>query len=65
MVDDEADSEILKEVEGIGIESTRSGIIETVKKNGYLDVKKNIVFSTKKPKFCVKPLKGHCYPILP
>jgi DNA topoisomerase III len=58
MVDDEADSEILKEVEGIGTEATRSGIIETVKKNGYLDVKKNIVFSTKKAEILCEAIKG-------
>lgn len=50
MVEDVEDSEILKEVEGIGTEATRSGIIETVKKNGYIEVKKNIVSVTEKGK---------------
>lgn len=48
MVEDEEDSAILKEIEGIGTEATRASIIETVKKNGYIDINKNIVSITKK-----------------
>jgi DNA topoisomerase-3 len=58
MVEDEADSEILKEVEGIGTEATRSGIIETIKKNGYIEVKKNIVYVTKKGEILCDVIEG-------
>lgn len=58
MVDDETDSEILKEVEGIGTEATRSGIIETIKKNGYIEVKKNIVNVTKKGEILCDVIEG-------
>ncbi|MBE3102856.1 MAG: type IA DNA topoisomerase, partial [Bacilli bacterium] len=42
-VEDAAETEILKEVEGLGTEATRSVIIETIKRHEYIDVKKNIV----------------------
>lgn len=35
-VEDQEDIEILKEIEGLGTEATRSGIIETIKKHGYM-----------------------------
>lgn len=59
LVEDESDSEILKEVEGIGTEATRSGIIETIKKNGYIEVKKNIVSVTEKGKILCKAIEGN------
>lgn len=59
LVEDEADSEILKEVEGIGTEATRSGIIETIKKNGYIEVKKNIVTVTEKGKILCEAIEGN------
>lgn len=59
MVEDEADSEILKEVEGIGTEATRSGIIETIKKNGYIEVKKNIVSVTSKGVILCEAIEGN------
>ncbi|MEC1177245.1 DNA topoisomerase [Metasolibacillus meyeri] len=58
MVEDEADSEILKEVEGIGTEATRASIIETIKKNGYIDIQKNIVHITKKGELLCKAIEG-------
>lgn len=58
LVDDEADSEMLKEVEGIGTEATRSGIIETIKKNDYIEVKKNIVTVTAKGKILCEAIAG-------
>jgi len=58
MVDDEADSEILKEVEGIGTEATRAGIIEAVKNSGYIEVKKNIVYVTKKGEILCEAIEG-------
>ena len=39
---------ILDEIEGLGTEATRSGIIETLKKQNYIEVKKNLVYVTKK-----------------
>ena len=42
------DSKILKEVEGIGTEATRAGIIDRIKQQGYIEVNKNIVTVTKK-----------------
>ncbi|QSS98773.1 DNA topoisomerase 3 [Pontibacillus sp. ALD_SL1] len=48
LIDNEEDVEILKEVEGLGTEATRSGIIETIKAQKYIEVKKNIVYVTEK-----------------
>lgn len=59
MVEDETDIEFLKEVEGIGTEATRSGIIETIKKNGYIEVKKNIVSVTNKGKILCEAIEGN------
>lgn len=58
IVDDESESEILKEVEGIGTEATRAGIIETIKKNGYIEIKKNIVSVTAKGKILCEAIEG-------
>lgn len=58
MVEDAEDSEILKAIEGIGTEATRSGIIETIKKNGYIVVKKNIVSVTDKGTILCEAIKG-------
>lgn len=38
-VEDEAEIEVLSSVEGIGTEATRSGIIETIKKHEFIEVK--------------------------
>lgn len=59
LVEDEEDSAILKEVEGIGTEATRSGIIETIKKNGYIEVKKNTVYVTEKGKILCEAIEGN------
>ncbi|MBN9654751.1 DNA topoisomerase 3 [Halobacillus sp. GSS1] len=48
LMDDEEDVEILKEVEGLGTEATRSSIIETIKAQKYIEVKKNNVYVTAK-----------------
>jgi len=47
-VDDEKVQEILKEVEGIGTEATRSSIIETLKKKDYIVTQKNNLVVTQK-----------------
>lgn len=57
-VDDESDKEILNEVEGLGTEATRSSIIETIKKNGYITVTKNIVSVTNKGKILCEAIEG-------
>lgn len=57
-VDNEEDMEILKEVEGLGTEATRSGIIETIKRHKYIEVTKNIVHVTKKGELLCKSIEG-------
>lgn len=57
-VEDEEEIEVLKAVEGIGTEATRSGIIETIKKHGFIDVKKNIVSITPKGELLCKAIEG-------
>ncbi|MGD7044338.1 DNA topoisomerase 3 [Jeotgalibacillus proteolyticus] len=47
-VEDEKAQAILKETEGIGTEATRAAIIETLKKQGYITIAKNIVTVTQK-----------------
>lgn len=58
MIDDEKDSDILKEVEGIGTEATRSGIIETVKEKEYIKINKNIVNITEKGEILSEAVEG-------
>ncbi|PEJ57969.1 DNA topoisomerase III [Bacillus sp. AFS002410] len=58
-VENEEEMEILKEVEGLGTEATRSGIIETIKKHGYIEVKKNIVSVTEKGKILCQSIEGN------
>src|SRR5699024_1502077 len=57
-VDDEVDEEVLKQTEGIGTEATRSGIIEQIKKKQYIEVKKNIVYVTKKEEILCQAIEG-------
>ncbi|TDL34193.1 type IA DNA topoisomerase [Jeotgalibacillus sp. S-D1] len=47
-VEDEKAQAILKETEGIGTEATRAAIIETLKKQQYISITKNIVAVTQK-----------------
>ncbi|MFE1244218.1 DNA topoisomerase 3 [Fictibacillus sp. NPDC058756] len=58
-VENEEEMEILKEVEGLGTEATRSGIIETIKKHQYIEVKKNIVHITEKGKVLCQSIEGN------
>jgi len=58
LIDDEEDTEILKEVEGLGTEATRSNIIERIKEQQYIEVKKNIVYVTEKGKVLCKSIEG-------
>ncbi|SIS44945.1 DNA topoisomerase-3 [Salimicrobium flavidum] len=57
-VEDEEDVEILKEVEGLGTEATRSGIIETIKKQNYITVRKNAVSMTDKGIMLCETIEG-------
>ena len=57
-VEDLEETEILKEIEGLGTEATRSGIIETIKKHGYIQVTKNIVSLTDKGRILCEAIEG-------
>ncbi len=58
LIEDEGESDILKEVEGLGTEATRAGIIETIKKHGYIEVAKNIVTITDKGRVLCETIEG-------
>lgn len=58
MVEDQDESNVLKEIEGIGTEATRSGIIDRIKKQKYIDIKKNIVYVTDKGKVLCEAVDG-------
>ena len=57
-VEDEDELAILKEVEGLGTEATRSSIIEAIKKHGYIQVSKNIVSITDKGRILCEAIEG-------
>lgn len=57
-VDDEIDVDILKEVEGIGTEATRAGIIETIKEKEYITINKNIVSISQKGIILSEAIEG-------
>ena len=59
LVDDKEETEILKEVEGLGTEATRSGIIETIKRHNYINVTKNIVSITDKGRVLCQAIEGN------
>lgn len=58
-VEDEDDMDILKEVEGLGTEATRSSIIETIKRHGYIQVSKNIISVTTKGTILCQSIDGN------
>lgn len=58
-VEDQEETDILKEIEGLGTEATRSGIIETIKKHGYITVSKNIVSITEKGRILCQAIEGN------
>ncbi|SFH83758.1 type IA DNA topoisomerase [Pisciglobus halotolerans] len=47
-IEDEDNKDILKETEGIGTEATRANIIETLKKQEYINIQKNKIYVTQK-----------------
>lgn len=53
------ETDILKEIEGLGTEATRSGIIETIKRHAYIDVTKNIVSITDKGRILCQAIEGN------
>lgn len=57
-IDDDDSQKILKEVEGIGTEATRASIIETLKKQEYIRIKKNKVDVTKKGEILCQSIEG-------
>jgi DNA topoisomerase-3 len=59
LVEDKEETEVLKEVEGLGTEATRSGIIETIKRHGYINVTKNIVSITDKGRVLCQAIEGN------
>lgn len=59
LVEDKQETDILKEVEGLGTEATRSGIIETIKRHGYIEVSKNIVSITDKGRVLCQAIEGN------
>lgn len=56
-VDDDGDKELLHNIEGLGTEATRSGIIDTLQRQDYIEIKKNIVYVTDKGKLLLEVLK--------
>lgn len=58
-VEDVAETEILKEIEGLGTEATRSGIIETIKRHGYIKVTRNMVSITEKGRVLCEAIEGN------
>ena len=59
LIEDKEETDILKEIEGLGTEATRSGIIETIKKHGYITVSKNIVSITEKGRVLCQAIEGN------
>lgn len=59
LVEDKEETDILKEIEGLGTEATRSGIIETIKRHDYIQVKKNIVSITDKGRVLCQAIEGN------
>ncbi|WP_108307148.1 type IA DNA topoisomerase [Metalysinibacillus jejuensis] len=57
-IEDEEEAELLKQVEGIGTEATRAGIIETIKRHEYVRVQKNIVTLTPKGQLLCQAIEG-------
>lgn len=57
-LEDSEEGEIMKEVEGLGTEATRSNIIETIKKHEYIAVQKNIVSVTDKGIVLCEAIEG-------
>lgn len=57
-IEDEEEAALLKQMEGIGTEATRAGIIETIKRHEYISVQKNTVVLTAKGELLCQALEG-------
>lgn len=57
-LEDPKDVELLKEIEGIGTEATRSNLIESIKDHEYIIVNKNIVSITDKTRILCQAIEG-------
>lgn len=57
-VEEDDEIAILKEIEGIGTEATRAGVIERVKEQSYIEVKKNIAYVTEKGQIICEAVEG-------
>ncbi|WP_200411785.1 type IA DNA topoisomerase [Virgibacillus salexigens] len=57
-IDDEALQHTLKENEGIGTEATRANILDTLKKQYYIEINKNKVSVTKKGQILCQAVEG-------
>lgn len=55
---EESEKEVLKEVEGIGTEATRANVLETLKRQHYIEVQKNIITVTPKGIILCKAVGG-------
>lgn len=55
-VETESDEQ-LEEIEGIGTGATRSNIIERIKSHGYIEIKNNLVYVTKKGEILCKAIE--------
>ncbi|HDE4503626.1 TPA: DNA topoisomerase III [Staphylococcus aureus] len=55
---DDEEAEILKEIQGIGTEATRDGIIQSLKNKNYIKIEKNKVHITAKGILLCKAVKG-------
>ncbi|MCD1009923.1 type IA DNA topoisomerase, partial [Staphylococcus aureus] len=55
---DDEEAEILKEIQGIGTEATRDGIIQSLKNKNYIKIEKNKVRITAKGILLCKAVKG-------
>lgn len=58
LLEDEEEAALLKEIEGLGTEATRSNIIETLKKQAYIEVTKNEVSITEKGRILCQSVEG-------
>ena len=57
-IEDDESKEILNKIEGIGTGATRSGIIETLKRQKYIEIQKNVVRVTQKGEILCKAIDG-------
>lgn len=57
-LDDSENSEILKDIQGLGTEATRDSIIKTLKDRNYIIINKNKVYITDKGRLLCESIKG-------